>query len=591
MTMPSNRFSLGHPSLALACLVGFALFGAACGEDASSDGTTTDVAANDVSSGDTSTGDTGPGDLGPGDGSPGDTDPGDIDPGEVEADAVSGDDGTADSGDDAAGDAANDAGTDTTVDAGPTLTSVSGVAQKGPLVAGSALTLQVLDETLTQTGDSFSADIQNNDGFFSLGNVDLDGNPFLEIFADGYYYNEVTNEISNDRLALFTLADTGSSDININVLSHLERPRTRHLYENPEQIDALNPDGTLTGDDVTSQYTVSEIFEGAKVQAQTEVLAAFEVDASSLELDVSESFNIANSSTGDQILTAVSVILQAYRSVGEMTELLANLSSDLEEDGTLDSQELLNELFTGVTFVNTETVTDNLIDRFDTLDETNASGWVPYVETFLATTAGELDGGPVLPELSPVTYANTGEGKLYSDQPNVLAEDVTCIADSGYFGFAAEVPDAFSLKVTLTVTDGYVGWHARGDESGWDESGGDVFIIPDPMEVPEGTKNNVGETQSFVTDLASDAHELEFRLSGLGTVEVAYFANGLSGAYLTKTITVMSCDETVVVEIETGDPENPMETMEVGLCDYSDSEATCDNPTERLDTPVVEPPI
>lgn len=67
-------------------------------------------------------------------------------------------------------------------DAAPTLTSVSGVAQKGPLVAGSSLTLQVLDDTLTQTGDSFSADIQNDDGFFTLGDVDLDGNSFLEIW-------------------------------------------------------------------------------------------------------------------------------------------------------------------------------------------------------------------------------------------------------------------------------------------------------------------------------------------------------------------------------------------------------------------------
>lgn len=473
-------------------------------------------------------------------------------------------------------------------DALPTLTSVSGVAQKGPLIAGSALTLQVLDDALTQTGASFSADIQNDDGYFTLGDVDLGGNPFLEIFADGYYYNEVTDEISNDRLSLFTLADTSSSDININVLSHLERPRTRHLYTNPEEITALNPEGELTGDEVRAAYGDAEVFEAAKLQAQGEVLATFEVDASSLDLGVSESFDIASTSTGDQILTAVSVILQSYRSVGEMTELLANLSEDLEEDGVVDDQELLNALYTGIYFVNTEDVTENLLNRFDSLDEESASGWVTYVEGFLANTGGVLDGGPTIPDTAPVVYAIVDSEVLTAEQPNVLRPDATCIADTGYFGFAAEVPDGFSLMVTLTVTDGLVSWHARGSESGWDAIGSTIHIDPDPMTLPSASSNNVGATQSFVTDLASDEHALEFRFSGLGTVEVAYYANGLSGAYFTKTVTVMSCSDTFNVEVAPENPEDPPESVQVSVCDYSDSSASCDDPLERFETPEIE---
>jgi hypothetical protein len=523
-------------------------------------------------------------------------DAGDVGGFDAGADAADGDAGGADSGagdvggDDADGsdNGGSDAFADATEDATPTLTSVSGVAQKGPLIAGSALTLQVLDDTLTQTGVSFSADIQNDDGYFTLGDVDLGGNPFLEIFADGYYYNEVTDEISNDRLSLFTLADTSSSDININVLSHLERPRTRYLYTNPEEITALNPEGELTGEDVRAAFGDAEIFDAAKLQAQGEVLAAFEVDASSLELGVSESFDIASGSTGDQILTAVSVILQSYRSVGEMTELLANLSEDLVEDGVVDDQDLLNALYTGIYFVNTEDVTENLLGRFDSLDEESASAWVAYVEEFLANTDGVLDGGPEIPDASPVIYAFVDSERLYSDQPNVLRPDATCIADSGYFGFAADVPDGFSLMVTVTVTDGLVSWHARGDESGWDAIGGDVHITPDPTEVPTASSNNVGASQSFVTDLASDEHALEFRFSGLGTVEMAYYANGLSGAYFTKTVTVMSCSDTFNLEIEPENPEDSPETIEVSVCDYSDSSASCDDPVERFETPEIE---
>jgi|GEM_PF-3225849 len=465
----------------------------------------------------------------------------------------------------------------------PTLTSVSGVAQKGPLVAGSALTLQVLDDTLTQTGVSFSAVIQDDDGYFSLGDVDLGGNPFLEIFADGYYFNEITSEISSDRLALFALADTSTSDININVLSHLERPRIKHLYANPEQITALNPDGSASADDIQAASSISEIFDAARSQAQEEVLAVFEIDASALELEGSESFDIEGTSTGDQILTAVSVILQSYRSVGEMTELLANLSDDLAADGVVDSQELLDDLYTAATFVNTDTVVENLVDRFDTLDEESASGWVPYLESFLANTPGTLDGGPVLPETSPVVYARINGETLSSDQPNVLREDATCIA-SGSFGLAAEVPDGFSLMVTLTVTEGYVGWTTDTDESGWDPIGDRVYLFAEPEQLPEASSNNVGATQAFVTDLASDTHEGEIDFTGRGTVEIAYYANDLSGAYLTKSVTIIACDEIVHVD----SPSDP--PVEASICDYSDSSATCSDPLERAEVPDIPMP-
>lgn len=478
-----------------------------------------------------------------------------------------------------------DSGIDAAMDAGITQTTVTGVAQKGPLVAGSALTLQVLDSTMTQTGESFTTDIQNDDGFFSLGDVDLGGNPFLEIFADGFYYNEVTDEISNDRLSLFTLAEPSGSDININVLSHLERPRTRYLYENPAEILALNPDGTLANDAVRDANSSEDIFRAAKSQAQGEVLAAFEVDTA-LEVSNSETLSIEGSSTGDQVLTAISVILQSYRSVGEMTELLANLSEDLETDGTLDSQELLNDLFTGASFVNTETVTEHLAGRFSELDEASAGGFVTHFENFLANTSGVLDGGPGLPDESPVIYANIGGEQLRADQPNVLSAGATCIPD-GNFGFAAEVPDGFALQITLTVVEGYVSWGVQNRDNGWDVLGERPAATPDPSMPPDGSLSNVGESQTIVTDLASDSHEAEISFIGHGVVEVAYFANGLSGPYLTKNVTVVSCD----FPVDFMDPEDPdAPPVQATVCDYSNSDASCDNPLERNDTPAPDLP-
>ncbi|MCA9565977.1 MAG: hypothetical protein KC561_20915, partial [Myxococcales bacterium] len=225
-----------------------------------------------------------------------------------------------------------------------------------------------------------------------------------------------------------------------------------------------------------------------------------------------------------------------------------------------------------------------LIDRFDTLDEENADGYVAYVENFLDNTSGVLDGGPTIPEESPVAYANINSETLYADQPNALRESATCIGD-GFFGFSADVPDGFSLKIVLTVTDGYVSWHVRGGETGWDEVGNDVHLEPESQEPPDGSSNNVGATQTFVTDLASDSHVDEIMFSGLGTVEMAFYANGLSGAYMTKTITVVACERTANVEVEAENPEDPPTNTEYSVCDFADSEATCDEPLERNETP------
>lgn len=91
-----------------------------------------------------------------------------------------------------------------------------------------------------------------------------------------------------------------------------------------------------------------------------------------------------------------------------------------------------------------------------------------------------------------------------------------------------------------------------------------------------------------MTDLASEVHELEIQFSGQGTVEMAYFANGLSSAYFTKTLTVVNCDETFPITIEPDNPEDEPTHIDATLCEYSDSTATCDDPLGRLETPEID---
>jgi len=130
----------------------------------------------------------------------------------------------------------------------------SGYVQKGPYINGSSVTISLLDEKLNQTGTVFSTQIIDNSGNFEQRNIEFASN-FIELKADGYYFNEVKGENSGGSLTLYALADiTEVNSVNINVLTYLERQRIIYLIQN----DGLS-------------------FSEAKQQARNEVLAVFKL--------------------------------------------------------------------------------------------------------------------------------------------------------------------------------------------------------------------------------------------------------------------------------------------------------------------------
>ena len=71
---------------------------------------------------------------------------------------------------------------------------ISGYAQKGQLNKGSQVTAFEIDANMVATGKSYPANITDALGSFSFAaNVEA---PYLEIRAEGYYFNEVTGENS-----------------------------------------------------------------------------------------------------------------------------------------------------------------------------------------------------------------------------------------------------------------------------------------------------------------------------------------------------------------------------------------------------------
>lgn len=106
-----------------------------------------------------------------------------------------------------------------------------GAVQKGPFIQGSSISISVLDAELDPTGDNFSAMTTNDIGEFSANN--LPAQP-LGLQGEGFYYNEVTGNLSSAELTLrgFFIPGAGATQTAyINLVTHLTNQRVQALVK------------------------------------------------------------------------------------------------------------------------------------------------------------------------------------------------------------------------------------------------------------------------------------------------------------------------------------------------------------------------
>lgn len=190
----------------------------------------------------------------------------------------------------------------------PTNFNVGGKVEKGPFVRGTAIQMQPLDAELDETGESFTSTITDNEGTFTFGSKLLKS-PYVKLSASGYYFNEVTGELSKGTLALNAVANLqNAADVNLNILSHLKYQRV---------LDLVAKDG--------------KSFKEANNQAQEEVLKTFGLEKYA-KTDVNH-FSITSGTDEAAALIAVSSLILYNRSEAQITEYLSQLSEEFAEDG------------------------------------------------------------------------------------------------------------------------------------------------------------------------------------------------------------------------------------------------------------------
>ena len=324
---------------------------------------------------------------------------------------------------------------------------IKGSVTKGSYLPGSNISFNELeDRELRQTGDYYFSIIDNANGEYELNIDDLEEDIALAV-ANGYYWDEVRNQVSDGELDLVGIFEW-SSELNVNVLSHLESERVKYLIQN-DLIGGRR----------------SKRFAKAKKQALNEVLTAFGIDQ---EYGLSESFSFFSGDNKSKILLAISSVLQADRDTYEIASLLAQLRVDIKEDGIIDNEDLREEIGSRLCILDIEQIAANVYQRlgddFPGLEEDSLVS--DYLDEIKAEFSGyecdpKVNPGPNAIAIGLLTEAiddNCNELTFFTDLDNdgslddnetVINKITICNGTDGEDGSDGE--DAVSIKVITSA--------------------------------------------------------------------------------------------------------------------------------------------
>lgn len=198
---------------------------------------------------------------------------------------------------------------------------ILGHIEKGPFIQGSEVTLTDLNKDLSQSGKSYTTYTTSDLGSFDFGQALELSSGLVELKTSGYFYNECTGSLSNSQITLKAIANTdGAANLNVNLLTHLEYSRVKYLVKSGKS------------------------FNEAKELAEEEILKTFAIKDKIIS---PEKVSLTDNDKNANILLAISSIMLYDKSEAEFSELIAKFSTDIEKDGTIDNNSLIEAIKEG----------------------------------------------------------------------------------------------------------------------------------------------------------------------------------------------------------------------------------------------------
>lgn len=238
----------------------------------------------------------------------------------------------------------------------PTFSASSGVAQKGPLILGSAVTAQELSAALVPTGKQYSYQTTSDFGTFNPNSAFT--SRYIGVAATGYYFDEVTNALSSGPITLQGYADLSAvAVLNVNLLTTLASQRIQTLV------------------------TTGTAFTAAQAQAEREVLAALSIPASAAVGNFGQ-LDLSKSSEGNRVLAAISAMFCYGNTPANLAALIANVQSDIGANGRITSSATLATLSAAARSIDPAVIAANLNAKYASaglaLTPADIGGWMDH---------------------------------------------------------------------------------------------------------------------------------------------------------------------------------------------------------------------
>ena len=197
--------------------------------------------------------------------------------------------------------------------------SITGYAQKGPLVEGSVINIWEItnEQTLKHdenTGEQVTTD---NKGRFVFSPKDI-GSRYVRLSGKGAFYNEVTGSLSDENFAkIAAIVDVEKQrTANMNLLTYWTTYRVSHLV-NGQHIS----------------------IDQAKEMAHEEILSHFHIDDAAI-FSAFEDMNIFGTSESDAALLAISILVMRDLTTREIVRTYHDVIASDFTDGSWDSDSM-----------------------------------------------------------------------------------------------------------------------------------------------------------------------------------------------------------------------------------------------------------
>ena len=239
--------------------------------------------------------------------------------------------------------------------------NITGSVTKGSYVSGSELTFFELNSSFNQTGKSFNTNITDDLGNFAL-NISGLTEEYARVVGNGYYWNEVTNEVTESKLTLLGLCET-SQEINLNAITNIEYERVLQLTKE------------------------GKTFTQAKTQALNEILTTFGISGQNIQS--SEKLNYTKGDTGSKVLLAITAIIMSTRTENEISQLMANIANDIKDNGQIDTETIKENIVNGISKINYDQIVTNIINKYKTAyPSLSAASFSPEIFEQVISTDG-----------------------------------------------------------------------------------------------------------------------------------------------------------------------------------------------------------